>query len=182
MEKLYENGYIFQRKTASVYRGIDGDNWFLNYCSENPYFEKFYDDNISKSWTRADFVDCCTEEEYIQQCIRESKKLAVDYRVLLCATCKTEPLLGKKIEVKGDILGFDCAYSGGSYYSCILNDIVSGRIEEFHSVQLNNNGLFETYEEAEAFLKSRENLKKCKGEALFEGGEFVIYRITELEL
>jgi len=182
VKKLYRNGYIFQRAASSVYRGIDGDNWYLNYCSENPYFEQFYDNNISKSWTRTDFVDCCTEEEYIQQCIQESKKLAIDYRVLLCATCKTEPLLEKKLEVKGDVLGFDCAYAGGSYYSCVLNDIISRRIEEFHSVQLNKNGLFETYEEAEVFLNYRENLKKCKGETLFESGEFVIYKITELVL
>lgn len=182
MEKLFENGYIFQKASSSIYRGVDGDNWYLNYCSENPYFQQFYDDEISKNWTRPDFVDCCIEEDYIQQCIKETQKLAIDYRVLLCATCKKEPILEKTIEAKGDVLGYDCAYSGGSYYSCILNDIISRRIEEFHSVQLNRNGLFETYEEAESFLKFREKVMKYKGDALFEGGEFLIYKITELAL
>ena len=42
MENLYDNGYIIQRATSSKYHGIDGDNWYLNYCSGNPYFEEFY--------------------------------------------------------------------------------------------------------------------------------------------
>lgn len=49
-EFLHDNGYIIQRDHESVYRGIDGDNWYLNYCSDNSYFEEFYDAQIEKSW------------------------------------------------------------------------------------------------------------------------------------
>ena len=77
-------------------------------------------------------------------------------------------------------MGFDVAYSGGSYYSCVLNDIVSGRIPEFQSVRLNENGLLSSYEEAELFLRQREELEKATTEYIFEKGDYVIYRLTEV--
>lgn len=92
MENLYENGYIFQRVTSSFYRGVDGDNWYLNYCSDNSYFE------------------------------------------------------------------------------------------EFRQLTLNENGLFATYEEAEAFLKQREELEKATTEYIYEKGDYVIYKLTEVEV
>lgn len=180
MENLYDNGYIIQRATSSKYHGIDGDNWYLNYCSGNPYFEEFYNNNIDKGWENPNYVDCCTDIGYMQRCIEESKRLGIKYRVLLCSTSKAEPLLENKPEQEGKVLGFDCAYSGGSYYSCILNDIISGRIEEFHEIPLNENGLFATYEEAEEFMQYREKLKKVTSEYVYEEGDFVIYKIKEL--
>ena len=87
-----------------------------------------------------------------------------------------EPRLGQARSV----LGYDVAYSGGSYYSCVLNDVVSGRIPEFQNVRLNENGLFSSYEEAEAFLKQREEQEKATTEYIFEKGDYVIYRLTEV--
>ena len=92
MLNLYENGYIFQWATSSIYRGVDGDNWFLNYCSDNSYFE------------------------------------------------------------------------------------------EFRQLTLNENSLFSSYEEAEAFLMQREELEKAATEYIFEKGDYVIYKLTEVEV
>lgn len=39
--------------------------------------------------------------------------------------------------------GYDYAYQGGSYYSCVNNDIVSKRINEFKNIELNEFGLFD---------------------------------------
>ncbi len=153
MKILQDNGYIIQKKSASNYCGIDGDNWYLNYCSDKPYFEEFYNKNIDKAWEDLNFVDCCSDVEYMQCCIEESLNLGIKFKVLLCSTSKKEPILGKiALGHRGNVLGYDYAYSGGSYYSCILNDIISGRIEEFSRFQLNENGLFDSYEEAEAFM------------------------------
>lgn len=155
MENLYENGYIFQQATSSIYRGLDGDNWYLNYCSDNSYFEEFYDKNIDNGLANPDVVACCTDVEYMRRCVEESKKLGISFRVLLCSTNRPEPVLRQsRLGQAGSVLGFDVAYSGGSYYS--------------------------SYEEAESFLRQREKLEKATTEYIFEKGDYVIYRLTEV--
>ena len=183
MRNLYENGYIIQRATSSIYQGVDGDNWFLNYCSDNSYFEEFYDKYIDNGLVNSDVVACCTDMEYMWRCVEESKKLGISFRVLLCSTNRPEPVLSETgLGQAESVLGFDVAYSGGSYYSCVLNDVVSGRIEAFRQLTLNENGLFATYEEAEVFLKQREELEKATTEYVFEKGDYVIYKLTEVEV
>lgn len=181
MKKLHYNGYIVQRKIDYEYKGVDGDNWYLNYCSNNSFFQEFCDENIYKSWYDLDYVDCCSDKSYVKQCINESKKLGIDYRILLCATCRNLPKL-EKLELGkiGEVIGYDYAYSGGSYYSCILNDIISGRIEEFKDISLNKYGLFNTYEEAEKFSQLRNSLLVKDINYIFERGDFIIYEITEV--
>ena len=181
MEKLKENGYIVQRVSESGYRGIDGDNWYLNYCSDNTYFAKFHEDTIDNGIGNPESVECCIDVDYMRRCVEESKKLGISFRVLLCSTNRPEPVLREsRLGQAGSVLGFDVAYSGGSYYSCVLNDIVSGRIPEFQSVRLNENGLLSSYEEAELFLRQREELEKATTEYIFEKGDYVIYRLTEV--
>lgn len=182
MKNLQNNGYIIQRKSTLSYRGVDGDNWYLNYCSDNSYFTEFYDKNIDKAWENSDFVDCCVDEEYMRCCIEESEKLGIEFSVLLCSTERKTPAL-KKVELGKleNVLGYDCAYSGGSYYSCILNDIISGRIEEFCKFHLNQNGLFDSYEEAETFMLYREKIKQANMDYVFEEGDLIIYKIAEIQ-
>jgi len=181
MRSLQDNGYVIQKKIASDYRGVDGDNWYLNYCSENTYFQKFYDENIDKAWDDLNYVDCCADVEYMRCCIEESLELGIEFNVLLCSTCKKTPLLERNILGRtGNVLGYDYAYSGGSYYSCILNDVISGRIREFSEIRLNKNGLFDSYEEAEAFEAFREKVKSMNPDYEFEEGDFIIYKITEV--
>jgi hypothetical protein len=162
---------------------VDGDNWYLNYCSDNPYFEEYYDKNIDKAWINSDYVDCCIDEEYIKKYIQESLKIGIEFRVLLCSTCKNSPQIEKiGIENQSHTLGFDYAYSGGSYYSCVLNDIISKRIKEFGQIKLNENGLFNTYKEAEEFSLFRNHLKSIYKDYNFEEGDFVIYKIIEMHI
>lgn len=178
MIKLNNNGYIIQRKKNTQYKGVDGDNWYLNYSGDDPFFEAFYNENIDKAWDNLDYVDCCSDESYIQKYIQESQKMGIEFRVLLCATCKKFPITTKQNLVKKKVLlGYDFAYSGGSYYSSILNDILSGRIAELKKIRLNQNGLFNTYKEAEQFIQSRNNLSN---KYYFEQGDFIIYQITEV--
>lgn len=182
MNKLLQyNGYIVQRKNKSEYKGIEGDNWYLNYCSNNDFFEEFYNQMIDKAWNDTNYVDCCTNELYIKKYINESIKMGIDFRILLCATCRSLPQI-YKVELGriGEVLGYDFAYSGGSYYSCILNDIISGRIKEFKEISLNKNGLFSTYEEVNNFIQIRNNMIVSDSPYIFEQGDFVIYELTEI--
>lgn len=182
VRKLKYNGYIVQKRPAiSVYKGIEGDNWYLNYCTEDPYFEEFFNANIDKAWENPDYVDCCTDETYVKKYVEESRKNGIDFRILLCATARSFPSIEKiALGRTGEILGYDYAYSGGSYYSCILNDIISKRIEEFKQIRINKNGLFDSYEEAEEFGRYRNNLISANSGYDFERGDYIIYEISEI--
>ena len=180
---LTVNGYIIQKANNSYYRGVDGDNWFLNYCSDNTYFAKFHAVNIDNGMEIPERVECSADVDYMKKCVEEAKKLGISFRVLLCATNRPVPVLNTERPSQAEkILGYDVAYSGGSFYSCVLNDVVSGRIPEFQKVRLNENGLFPSYEEAEAFLKQREEMEKATTEYIFEKGDYVIYKLTEVTL
>ena len=48
MIKLNNNGYIIQRKKDTQYKGVDGDNWYLNYSGDDPFFEAFYKTDASR--------------------------------------------------------------------------------------------------------------------------------------
>ena len=48
MINLHYNGYVVQRKKISGYGGIEGENWYLNYYSNNSFFEEFYNKNIDR--------------------------------------------------------------------------------------------------------------------------------------
>ena len=181
MRNLQDNGYIIQKRTVSEYCGVDGENWYLTYLSDKTYFEEFYDEYIDKAWGDSKYVDCCSDVEHMRYYIEESLKLGIEYKVLLCSTTKKEPRLqSHDLGRIGNVLGYDYAYSGGSYYSCVLNDILSGRIQEFREVRLNENGLFESYEEAEAFKLFRDRIKSMNSSYEFEEGDFIIYKITEV--
>lgn len=133
------------------------------------------------SWENPEYVECCVDEEYMSLYIEESEKLGIDYRILLCLTNRNAPILSAaESDISGKFLEYDYAYSGGSYYSCILNDIFSERIEEFKGIKLNEYGLFSSFEQAEKFGKYRENLKSLSSEYIFEEGDFVIYKLVEV--
>lgn len=184
MKKFNCNGYIIQKisdKNIYNYEGVDGDNWYLNYYSNDLYFEDFYNKNISKSGNNIEYVDCCVDELYIKKYINESKKLGIKFKILLCFTDRNYPLISEfKLGKFEKYLGYDYAYSGGSYYySCILNDIISKRIKEFENIKLNENGLFDSYEEINSFISYREELI-LKKKYDFEFGDFIIYKIKQV--
>ena len=81
-------------------------------------------------------------------------------------------------------LGYDYAYSGGSYYSAVLNDIIAKRILQFANIQMNKYGLFETYERVKEFINLRESMKKveCFQKEYLEEGDFVIYKLYEVKI
>ena len=181
-DSLNCNGYIIQKKENSYYKGIEGDNWYLNYCSNDEFFEDYYTEEIDKAWENIDYLDCCTNIAYIKRYIEESKKMCIPIRLLLCYTNKKFPVLNEEI-IKGEkiFLGYDYADSGGSYYSSILNDVISKRIPEFKNISLNENGLFDSYDGIMEYLKVRKMLIDKK-KYDFDDGDFIIYRIEEIIL
>lgn len=178
MLKLYVNGIIVQMKKEEKYQGVEGDNWYFNYIDNKGEFQKYFDEKIEVFLHDENYVDCCNDMDYIVRYIKESKKRNITYRLLLCETVKQKPQFQEN--VKSKILGFDYAYAGGSYYSCINNDIHANRISEFKDILLNEYGLFDTEDEILQFIELRNNLKYKYPKETFEEGEFIIYRLREI--
>ena len=63
-----------------------------------------------------------------------------------------------------------------------MNDICSGRIEQFKDYILNSNGLFENITDLKDFISKREHYKRQYGNQLIEEGDFVIYKLYEIVL
>ncbi len=81
-------------------------------------------------------------------------------------------------------MGYDYAYSGGSYYSAVLNDIVTKRIPSFSHINLNSYGLFETYDKIIYFIKQRKAMKRKEHtqKEYLEEGDFTVFELYELKI
>lgn len=177
------NGIIMQKRGECLYQGIEGHNWYLNHGGIKE-LDLFFYDNIEKAWENSIYVDACTDMKYIQRYIDISKKDNIDYRVLACITGKELPRMSLSEEIDMNFLGFDYAYSGGSYYSAVLNEIIFQRIPLFANIQLNKYGLFEAYDKIIDFINLRKTVKQkdCNEEEYLEEGDFIIYKLYELKI
>lgn len=174
------NGIIIQRNQIGRYKGVEGDNWYLN--DKYPeLFEEYFCENIEKSWYDSDYVDVCTDIHFVEKYIELSGLNHIKFRVLLCETEKEKPNIQNMVW-NTRFIGYDYAYLGGSYYSAVLNDICSGRIEQFNDYILNSNGLFDDIINLKDFISQREHYKRQYGNQLIEEGDFVIYKLHEIVL
>ena len=174
------NGIIIQRNQIGRYKGVEGDNWYLN--DKYPeLFEEYFCENIEKSWYDSDYVDVCTDIHFVEKYIELSRLNHIKFRVLLCETEKEKPNIQNMVW-NTRFIGYDYAYLGGAYYSAVLNDICSGRIEQFNDYILNSNGLFDDIINLKDFISQREHYKRQYGNQLIEEGDFVIYKLYEIVL
>ncbi len=176
------NGVIFQKKNNNtLYRGVDGENWYLN--SEYPEtIGLYFDENIEKSWFESNYVDVCYEDSFINKYIELSQKKNIEFRILLCSTNCIAPVYNNN-DLKLSFLGYDYAYSGGSYYSAVYNDLYCRKINELTQIKLNENGLIQTKEELEKFIAIRNKLKASStNKNIFEEGYFIEYELFDVVL
>jgi hypothetical protein len=187
--ELNANGFIVRRINKSrgkTYLGVENDNWPLNNIyyddSQNHeinYLMNYYDDNIDISW-QGDCVEVCCNIDYIRRYFNACNELNIEVDIIYCETNLIHPNFNniQCIEqLKDNFIGYDYAYSGGSYYSCVLNDVVSMRLLEFSKVKLNKFGLFDTINDLMEFIKKRNQLKDISPQFTFENGDFIIYKL-----
>lgn len=186
MSQYYVNGIVIQRKRDEKYQGIDSgindDAWYLNYMYEKDNeLVRDYDKYVDISEGSFEIIEACINDQFIKKYILFSKKIGVDIRLILCETILDSPLYDAS-NLELEFLGYDYAYPGGVYYSCIYNDIFDDRIKEFYGTKLNKNGLFDTEDELDAFIQKREYLKNIYKKGMFESGVFVKYRLYEINI
>lgn len=172
------NGIIFQRDECSEYKGVEGKNWYLNDIYPNTLGD-YFNENIEKSWYDTDYVDVCSDRSFIDTYIKLSYSNNIRFRMLLCETEKKYPVMEVPLWNK-KFIGYDYAYLGGSYYSSVLNDICSRRINEFAKIKLNEYGLFEKMEQLEDFIFRRKKYCHNSKKGIIEEGDFIIYKLHEI--
>ncbi len=174
------NGVIFQKEDNKKYKGVEGYNWYLNDIYQE-LLGDYFDEYIDKSWYSSNYVDVCNEETFINNYIVLSQKEHIKFRILLCETERLYPRMENYL-YNPKFIGYDYAYAGGSYYSAVLNDICSKRIKEFTIFTLNSYGLFEELKDINKFVEMRNQLIIHRNENLFEKGDFLIYKLYEINI
>ncbi len=184
--ELFSNGMIIKKadNKFNQYMGVEGDNWFIDLDikgiekKELEYLHSYYCENIDRSWANNEFIDCCADIDYINRYVAVCKEANIDFIVLFCETQNKYPkwqLTNTPNEF--NFLGYDYAYAGGSFYSCVQSDVISRRIPELFSIKLNEYGLIQTEEEITRFIQLRERLKSILPSYTFEEGNFIIYKL-----
>lgn len=172
------NGIIFQRIGKSGYMGVEGDNWYLNDIYPST-IGKYHDEYIEKSWCEVDWVDVCNNEEFIEEYIRLSKENNINFRMILCQTNQNNPRVDVRYK-KISFLGYDYAYSGGSYYSAVYSDLFCGKLNVFSEIELNENGLIKTRNDLKRFIDIRNRIELK--ENTLEKGDFIEYKLFQINL
>ena len=121
------NGIIFQRNQIGRYKGVEGDNWYLN--DKYPeLFEEYFCENIEKSWYDSDYVDVCTDIHFVEKYIEISRLNNINFRVLLCETEKEKPKIQNMV--------WNTRFIGYDYDITNLKDFILQR--EYYKRQYGN--------------------------------------------
>ena len=178
---MYCNGIVVRRQSDERYKGIDscdskGENW---YFYDDPEFEQFYDEHIELTcydFPEGSRVAACTDTEYIRKYIKTSQERGIEYRLILCETDIPQPQFDPT-GLEKTFLGYDYAYTGGDYYSAVYNEVPY----VFPQFSLNDNELFETYEEMTKYLAARQEYVSTHPPLTLETGDFAVYKLWELK-
>ena len=179
---MYCNGIVVRRQSDERYKGIDscdskGENW---YFYDDPGFEPFYEEHIELTcydFPEGSRVAACTDTEYIRKYIKTSQERGIEYRLILCETDIPQPQFDPT-GLEKTFLGYDYAYTGGDYYSAVYNEVPY----VFPQFSLNDNELFETYEEMTKYLAARQEYVSTHPPLTLEVGDFTVYRLWEIKL
>lgn len=187
MIKYNSSGFLVKavdRNAYKTYCGVEGNTWCMRLKTEIGNFSElnsYYYNKIERNWRNIDFVDLCTNIGYIKRYIMACKEANFDTQLLYCMTTKRYPEnnIQPITNYNSLFLGYDYAYAGGTFYSCVFSDVYMNRIEEFSNIQLNDNGLISSEKDMLRFIKVREGLQENK-DLRIERGDFTIYKLWSI--
>lgn len=182
---LYPNGFLVKRTDSEdaekygLYKGVEGDCWPVIEISteEGKYLSNFLEHNIFLNDSDNSYVDVCPNIFFLKRYIKACENAGYKTQVIYCKTQKRVPECDVNTNSNYKFIGYDYAYAGGDYYSCVFNEV--RRIPEMARFHLNQYGLFNSESEVLEFIKVRNELEKSKPHLTFELGEFIIYQLWE---
>jgi hypothetical protein len=189
METMFlSNGFVVEsscREFSGIkYYGLDNSPWPIDITEIDNYPKEYADE-----WNKKDTTTCIDRngvlllsEEFSKIYVNKCNDETIDTYTLYCEANTGFPgynkSWSKKYKVDENFLGYDYAYPGGIYYSCILNDL--GRPNFFPNEYLNDlnqYGLFKDIDSVYRFIEKRNDMKKVMPYLTFEEGDFYIYKI-----
>lgn len=104
--------------------------------------------------------------------------MVVDLAKIQVKTEISEPIAEISMELETKFLGYDYAYENGDNYSAVYNEIPF----VFPEYKLNENGLFQTKDEIQAYISKREQFECSHAPYTLEAGDFTIFEVYEVNL
>lgn len=168
------------------YLGVEGDCWNIDEDTEGlnkqeiDNIRDYVYRNIESSWYDEQAIDGCNSIKFLNKYLDACINAQINFLVLYCKTNRTMPSY-RQVDTTDNFrfLGYDYAYPGGSFYSCVFNDLYSRRIYELHNIELNEYGLISSEEMLIQFVERRNELVKYDQNSLFEQGHFVTYELWQ---
>ncbi len=163
---LYNNGYVIKdlidnedlSLSSDVYRGIENyHSWPLETQKDSvsldltKQLEKHFDEN--------DYVEILKDVNLLKKYVKHCKELGIDVVIFKIMTANNS--LVTNVDLKEiEVLGYDCIVGGSVSY---LTEVFCDELEKFElfnktKKKVNSNGLLNSYDEAEVFIKEREKL------------------------
>ena len=184
--KLHNNGFIIKKETEYKFYGLTDDIWPIDL--DTPKLEKqvkkklfdYCESNVRRSWENDKVVEVSNNIDFINQYIYACELADIKYQILFCCSEKEIPQINissQDLYEKFVFLGYDYAYPGGSFYSCIYNDLFFKRVHQFNCFRLNQYGLFNNEKDLINFIDLRIELQKKSSIHLFEKGDFVVFKL-----
>lgn len=186
---FFSNGFLVKEQLPQYknYGGVEGGCWPLNLNDQRLsqdkciFFSDFINNNVEQSWKNPEYVDVASDLDFVMQYSTACEQNYIQPIILFCETTKQYPQwIPNDIIMKSfKFIGFDYAFSGGSYYSAVYSDVFTKRLKEFYDFNLNEFGLFSNIVELRKFITLRTSLALTLGNKL-EQGDFIIYKLWEL--
>lgn len=140
-------GYLlYGRSTVDDYKGCD--SYAYAYCE---LFEMGLEDLSENLWGYGADVELWPFDIATEYC-QLAKEEKIDYTLLFCEI-KNKDEFVEDIPPGYIMLGYDVAWTAGDFYSAIYHEILKDSCNQY-ARKLNRYGLFDTWDQAKAFLES----------------------------
>lgn len=182
------NGFVITRKARGHYNGIDNDAWPLEYEDiDDERINQIHNKLLLNNEAYDNSVALLTEINELLYYRKKCLALQLPIRILYCETEKSMPRYNRELvdrfAVKNCFIGYDFADSIPDYHSCIKNELLyhpfvfSNKMDN----QLNKDGLFKDFSSISKFIEERAVLKNGENCFYFERGNFIIYKLYNID-
>lgn len=193
-EMNYNQGFLVTGKplfcNGIKYNGIECNPWPLNRdlleqtftMEQLDLFDSKTDDLYANNGIA--LLDIILLKHYIHACKEHKQehyiKLVEVHRPELCNVI--DNFLFESIAKSYSFLGYDVGECAFDYYSAVLSDVINRPLLFGMEIKnsLNDNGLFETFEEAKMFLSQRKTKMQFDTESIYERCNVDIIKIYGL--
>ena len=163
---LYNNGYIIKDLVDNeelsinntVYRGLQSyHSWPLN--KEEDSISKELTKLAEKCFDENNYMEIMPDTKLLKKYVNHCVKLEMKVMILKIMSADNTSIANEELK-EIEVLGYDCMAGDSVSYLSEIHTECGDEFESYKSIKskLNSNGLLNTYEEVEDFIKKRKKL------------------------